>query len=27
VSRLGITVEPSGGAVVPSRPMVAQGTV
>jgi anti-sigma factor RsiW len=27
VSRLAITVEPSGGAVVPSRPMVAQGTV
>ena len=27
VSRLAITVEPSGGAVLPSRPMVAQGTV
>jgi anti-sigma-K factor RskA len=27
VSKLAITVEPSGGAVVPSRPMVAQGTV
>jgi anti-sigma factor RsiW len=26
-SKLGITVEPSGGAVVPSQPMVAQGTV
>jgi anti-sigma-K factor RskA len=27
VSRLAITVERSGGAVLPSRPMVAQGTV
>jgi anti-sigma-K factor RskA len=27
VSKLAITVEPSGGAVLPSRPMVAQGTV
>jgi anti-sigma factor RsiW len=27
VSRLAITAEPSGGAVLPSRPMVAQGTV
>jgi anti-sigma factor RsiW len=26
-SRLGITVEPSGGSVVPSSPMVASGTV
>jgi anti-sigma-K factor RskA len=27
VSKLAITVEPSGGAVLPTRPMVAQGTV
>jgi anti-sigma-K factor RskA len=27
VSKLAITVEPSGGAVLPSRPMLAQGTV
>jgi anti-sigma-K factor RskA len=26
-SKLGITIEPAGGSVVPSRPMVAQGTV
>ncbi len=26
-STLGITVEPAGGSVVPSQPMVAQGTV